>query len=145
MAGQGTEVPPLNSPEAIERGLAAKTVAIVGLSSDPESASHRVGSYLQAHGYRVVPVNPREESVLGEKSYASLRDVPEKIDTVDVFRRAEAVPGIAEDAIAIGAKVLWMQLGIVSREGARIAQEAGLAAVMNRCMKQELKKRDGEG
>lgn len=135
----------LNSPEAIERGLAAKTVAIVGLSGDRDSYSYQVGHYLQSQGYRVIPVNPKEQTILDETSYPSLRDVPDKVDTVDIFRRPEAIPGIVEEAIEKGASVIWMQLGIVSREAAQKAQDAGLTVVMNRCMKIEHKARHGEG
>jgi len=136
--------PPINTLEAIERGLAGKTIAVVGLSSDPESASFRVATYLQSQGYRIIPVNPKEQSVLGETAYPSLRDVPEKIDVVDVFRRAEAVPPIGAEAIEIGARVLWMQLGIVNRQAAKQALDAGLTVVMNRCMKVEHKARHPE-
>jgi predicted CoA-binding protein len=125
---------PRNSRAAIERGLAAKTVAIVGLSSKPESASYEVGEYLQRHGYRIIPVNPKEQEVLGERAYPSLRDVPVPVDVVDVFRRAEAVPGIVEDAKAIGAPFLWLQLGIVNEEAAREAEAAGMTVVMDHCM-----------
>ncbi|HVR88399.1 MAG TPA: CoA-binding protein [Candidatus Limnocylindria bacterium] len=115
----------------------ARTVAIVGLSPDPLRPSNFIGFYLQRHGYQVVPVNPRETAILGEKSYPSLRDVPFPIDVVDVFRRPEAVPDIARDAVAIGAKTLWLQFGVVSTDGARIAEDGGLSVVMDRCMKVE--------
>ena len=115
----------------------ARTVAIVGLSPDPLRPSNFIGFYLQRHGYHVVPVNPRETAILGEKSYPSLREVPFPIDVVDVFRRPEAVPEIARDAVAIGAKTLWLQFGVISPEGARIAEDGGLAVVMDRCMKVE--------
>jgi predicted CoA-binding protein len=115
----------------------ARTVAIVGLSSNELRPSHFVGFYLQRHGYRVIPVNPRESEVLGEASYPSLSDVPERIDVVDVFRRPEAVPAIAEEAVAIGAGALWLQFGVVSPEGAEIARRGGLAVVMDRCLKVE--------
>jgi len=128
---------PINSPEAIERGLAGKTVAIVGLSSRPGSASFPVASYLKSQGYRVIPVNPTEKSVLGEVSYPSLRDIPEKVDVVDVFRRSDLTPAIAAEAIEIGADVLWMQLGIANHKAAQLARDAGLTVVMNRCMKIE--------
>lgn len=136
--------PPINTLEAIERGLAGKTIAMVGLSSNPESASFRVASYLYSQGYRIIPINPKEQSVLGEAAYPSLRDIPEKVDVVDVFRRSEAVTPIAAEAIEIGAGVLWMQLGIVNREAAKHALEAGLVVVMNRCMKVEHKARHPE-
>ncbi len=117
--------------------LTAKTIAIVGLSSNTLRASHFVGFYLQRHGYRVIPVNPRESAILGEKSYASLKDVPERIDIVNVFRAPAALPGIAAEAVAIGAKSLWCQFGVINEEGARIAEEGGLAVVMDRCIKVE--------
>ena len=115
----------------------ARTVAIVGLSKDPLRPSSFIGYYLKRHGYRIVPVNPREPQILGEKSYPSLKDIPFPVDVVDVFRRPDAVPDIARDAVAIGAKALWLQFGVVSAEGARIAEAAGLAVVMDRCMKVE--------
>lgn len=125
---------PRNSPEAIERGLAAKTIAIVGLSSNPASPSHEVGEYLQQHGYRIIPVNPKEQEVLGERAYPSLRDLPEPVDVVDVFRRADAVPGIVEDAKAIHAPFLWLQLGIINEQAAHDAEAAGMTVVMDHCM-----------
>ena len=115
----------------------ARTVAVVGLSANELRPSNFVGFYLQRHGYRIVPVNPREDEVLGERSYASLSDVPERIDVVDVFRAPDAVPGIAAEAVAAGAGALWLQFGVVSDEGARIAAEGGLDVVMDRCMKIE--------
>jgi predicted CoA-binding protein len=121
----------------LELILNARTVALVGLSRNELRASHFVGYYLQRHGYRVIPVNPNEEHVLGEKVYASLRDVPDKIDVVDVFRDPAAVPGIAREAVEVGAGALWLQFGVISPEGARIAQEGGLAVVMDRCLKVE--------
>ena len=115
----------------------SKTVAIVGLSTRPEHDSQLVAAYLSSHGYTVIPINPQATEIMGWKSYASLRDLPEPPDVVDVFRRAEAVPAIADDAIAIGTKVLWMQLGITHRAAAKHAREAGLMVVMNHCMKRE--------
>ena len=114
-----------------------KTVAVVGLSSDQSRPSYRIARYLQGCGFKVIPINPSISEVLGEKAYASLRDVPEKIDIVDVFRRAEDVPPIADDAIAIGAKCLWMQEGIVNKEAAKKAEQAGLKVVMDRCIMME--------
>jgi predicted CoA-binding protein len=114
-----------------------RTVAVVGLSDKPHRDSHRVATYLQRAGYRVIPVNPMVTEVLGEKAYPSLRDVPEAIEIVDVFRRAEAVPAIVDDAIAVGAKVVWMQDGIVHNEAAGKARAAGLQVVMNKCMLRE--------
>ena len=115
----------------------AETIAIVGLSPNELRASHFVGFYLKRHGYRVVPVNPREKTILGETSYPDLASVPFPIDIVDVFRAPDAVPQIARDAAAVGAKALWCQYGVISPEGGRIAEEAGLKVVMDRCMKVE--------
>ena len=114
----------------------AKVVAVVGISSKPWRPSHEVASYLQQHGYRIVPVNPNEQEVLGEPVYASLLDIPEEIhvDVVDVFRRAEHTPEVARDAVAIGARVLWLQEGIVSDEAARIAADGGLEVIMGVCI-----------
>ena len=117
--------------------LNARTVAIVGLSASELRASNFVGYYLQRHGYRVIPVNPNEERVLGEQVYASLRDVPERIDVVDVFRAPAAVPEIAREAVEVGAGALWLQFGVINPEGARIAQEGGLPVVMDSCLKVE--------
>ena len=111
-----------------------RTIAVVGLSSNPERYSFEVASYLQSKGYRIVPVNPNESEVLGERAYDSLLNVPETIDAVDVFRKAEETPEIARQAVAIGAKVLWLQNDIVSDEARRIAEEGGLDVVMGVCM-----------
>ena len=115
----------------------AKRVAIVGLSPNELRASYFVGYYLRRHGYEVVPVNPREESILGVRSYPSLADVPEPVDVVDVFRAPDAVPEIAREAVASGAGALWLQYGVISAEGAQIAVDGGLDVVMDRCMKVE--------
>jgi uncharacterized protein len=115
----------------------AKTIAIVGLSGNPLRASNFVGFYLQRHGYRIIPVNPREPEILGEKSYANLRDVPGPVDIVNVFRAPAAVPEIAREAVAIHARCLWCQFTVISEEGARIAEDGGLAVVMDRCIKVE--------
>jgi uncharacterized protein len=114
----------------------AEVVAVVGISSKPWRPSHEVASYLQQHGYRIVPVNPNEHEVVGERVYASLLDIPEDIhvDVVDVFRRAEHTPEVARDAVAIGARTLWLQEGIVSDEAARIASEGGLEVIMGVCI-----------
>lgn len=125
-------------PRAIQRVLhTAKTVAIVGLSSNRLRASHFVGFYLKRHGYRIVPVNPRETEVLGEPSVPTLRDVPGPVDVVNVFRAPDALPDIAREAVAIGASALWCQFNVVNEEGARIAEDAGLTVVMDRCIKVE--------
>lgn len=119
-----------------------KTIALVGVSPKPDRASHRVMAYLQARGYRVIPVNPacQIEELLGERVYSRLEDIPEtiKIGMVEVFRRSEAVPEIADAAIRIGAKVLWLQLGVVHADAARHAQEHSLRVVMDRCPKIEI-------
>ena len=114
-----------------------RVVAVVGLSANWWRPSFFVAKYLQDHGYRVIPVNPAYAEVLGEKCYANLRDVPDKIDMVDCFRKAEEIPALAEDAIAIGAKCLWMQLGVVNHAAAKRAADAGLEVVMDRCVKIE--------
>ena len=121
----------------LELILNARTVALVGLSGNELRASNFVGYYLQRHGYRVIPVNPNEERVLGERAYPTLADVPERIDVVDVFRDPAAVPQIAQEAVDAGAGALWLQFGVISPEGARMAQEGGLAVVMDRCLKIE--------
>jgi predicted CoA-binding protein len=123
--------------------LNARTVAIVGLSSSELRASNFVGYYLQRHSYRVFPVNPNEEHVLGERVYPSLREIPEHIDVVDVFRNPSAVPDIAREAVEVGAGALWLQFGVISSEGAQIAQDGGLAVVMDRCLKVEHARRLG--
>jgi predicted CoA-binding protein len=129
---------PYQDVETIRRVLGyARTVAVVGLSSNVLRASHFVGYYLQLHGIRIVPVNPRETEVLGQHAYPSLIDVPEQVDVVDVFRQPEAVPAVAEEAVRIGARALWLQFGVVSPDGARTAADAGLDVVMDRCMKIE--------
>jgi predicted CoA-binding protein len=128
-----------------------RTVAVVGLSSNPDKASYRVANYLQSVGYHIIPVNPFVDQVLGEKSYKSLLDVPETIEIVDIFRPSDAVPAIVEDAIQLknragSPKVIWMQLGIVNEEAARRAKEAGFTVVMDRCMMREYKRlRQGKG
>lgn len=112
-----------------------RTIAVVGCSPRPERPGHYVAKYLQDLGYRIIPVNPGQSEILGEKCYASLRDIPEPVDMVDCFRRAEDIPPVVEDAIAIGAKFIWMQLGIVNDEAAKRAMEAGIEVVMDRCPK----------
>ena len=112
-----------------------RTIAVVGCSPRPERPGHYVAKYLQDLGYRIIPVNPGQTESLGEKCYASLRDIPEPVDMVDCFRRAEDIPPVVEDAIAIGAKFVWMQLGIVNEEAAQRAMAAGIEVVMDRCPK----------
>lgn len=111
----------------------AKTIAVVGCSADPGKASHEVAAYLQAQGYRTIPVNPRGGTILGETVYPDLASIPFPVDLVDVFRPPADCPGVARQAVAIGAKTLWLQLGIVSDEAATIARAGGLAVVMDRC------------
>lgn len=125
-------------PDTIRKILRyARTVAIVGLSSNPLRASHFVGFYLRLHGYRVIAVNPREKEVFGEPAYPTLSDVPVPIDVVDVFRAPAFVPAIADEAIKVGARALWLQFTVISPEGAEKAARAGLDVVMDRCMKVE--------
>jgi len=114
-----------------------KRIAMVGLSSNPFRPSHFAAIYMLSQGYDVTPVNPREKEVLGRRSYASLRDLPDPLEIVDIFREPAAVPAIVEEAIAAGAKVIWMQLGVVHEEAAERAREAGLEVVMDRCVKIE--------
>ena len=129
---------PYQQPAVIQRVLLnAKTIAIVGLSGNPLRASHFVGFYLRRHGYRIIPVNPREAEILGERSYASLREVPERVDIVNVFRAPDALPDIARDALAIAAGSLWCQFNVINEQGARIAEAGGLSVVIDRCIKVE--------
>jgi predicted CoA-binding protein len=125
-------------PLTIQRVLlSARTIAVVGLSANALRASYFVGFYLQRHRYRLIPVNPRESEVLGERCYASLLEIPEKVDIVNVFRAPGALPEIATQAVAIGAGCLWTQFGVINEDGARIAEQGGLAVVMDRCIKVE--------
>jgi len=133
-----TDLARYQDPLTIQRVLnTAKTIALVGLSNNHLRASYFVGYYLKRHGYQVIPVNPRETEILGQTCYPSLRDVPEQIDVVDVFRDPAAVPEIAREAVDVGAGALWLQFGVISPEGARLAQEGGLPVVMDRCLKIE--------
>jgi len=113
----------------------SKTIAVVGLSSKPDRPSHEIASYLKDQGYRIIPVNPTIQEALGEKAYPSLRDIPGRIDIVQIFRRPEEVPAIVDDAISIGAKVVWMQPGAENEEAAAKAESAGLKAVVGACMR----------
>jgi predicted CoA-binding protein len=128
---------PYHDPDVIRTVLNRTRIAVVGLSANELRASHFVGRYMQLHGYEVIPVNPREESILGLASYASLSDIPEPVDIVDVFRKPDAVPAIAEEAVATGAKCLWLQFGVISDDGATIAGDGGLDVIMDRCLKVE--------
>lgn len=111
-----------------------KTIAVVGASTDDTKPAHNIPAYLQSQGFRIIPVSPRGGEIFGEKVYATLKDIPEPIDTVDVFRPSEETPDIARQAVEVGAKTLWLQSGIESEEAARIAEEGGLTWGMNRCM-----------
>jgi predicted CoA-binding protein len=112
----------------------SRVIAVVGLSADSWKDSHRVAKYLKEHGYRIIPVNPSVTEVLGEKSYPDLKSIPEKVDVVDVFRRPEHIPAIVDEAISIGPKVLWLQLGVRNDQAASKAREAGLTVVQDECM-----------
>jgi len=115
----------------------SRTIAVVGLSSNRSRPSYGVAEYLQSVGYHIIPVNPNESEVLGEKSYPGLEAIPEKVEIVDIFRRSEAVPEIVESAIRIGAKAVWMQEGVMHPEAAERARQAGLAVIMDRCIFRE--------
>jgi predicted CoA-binding protein len=121
-----------------------KTIAVVGLSSNPMRPSYDVTEYMQAAGYRIIPVNPNERKVLGEKSYARLEEVPEKIEIVNVFRRAEEVPAVVDSAIRVGAKVVWMQQGVENEEAAEKARAAGLMVIEDACILVEHRRRARE-
>ncbi len=124
--------------EEIEQILReSRVVAVVGCSTNPAKDAHKVPLYLKMQGYRVIPVNPFAEEILGEKAYPSLEDVPEEIDIVNVFRPAEETPEIAKAAVKKKAKVLWLQLGIINEEAKKMAEEAGIKVIMNRCIKRE--------
>ncbi|MGH2398383.1 MAG: CoA-binding protein [bacterium] len=123
----------IDEPEAILRD--SKTIAVVGLSPNPERPSHEIASYLQAQGYQIIPVNPNAGTVLGERSYPSLRAIPVPVDVVQIFRKPQDVPPVVEEAIAIGAKAVWMQEGIMHEEAAERGRRAGLTVVMDRCMR----------
>lgn len=114
-----------------------RVVAVVGLSPDPQRPSYQVAQYLQNHGYRVVPVNPTCQEILGEQCYPTLKDIPFQVEVVDIFRKVDAIPAIVAEAIAVGAKAVWLQLGLEEPQAAQTAKNAGLKMVMNRCMKIE--------
>jgi len=124
-----------NPPDTTIREILAtpRTVAVVGCSPDPDRDSHRIAALLKAKGHRVIPVNPSCQEILGERCYASVRDIPETVEMVDVFRRPEFVDQIADEAIAVGAKILWLQLGVINEPVAGKTQDAGLTVVMDRC------------
>lgn len=128
----------INSHETIRRILdECRTIAVVGLSSDPSRPSHGVSGYMRRHGYRVIPVNPNETEVFGEKAYPDLAAVPEKIDLVDVFRRSDEAGKAVDEAIAVGAKAVWLQEGVIDRGAAQRALDAGLLVVIDRCWLKE--------
>ena len=114
-----------------------RIIAMVGLSPDPSRPSHRVAKYLTSHGYTVIPVNPDAQEILGTRSYSDMSSIPEPIEIVDIFRRSEEVMPIVDEAIKIGAKVVWMQEGVINEEAASMARDAGLLVVMNKCMFKE--------
>ena len=129
---------PINSPETIRRIFdECRTIAVVGLSSDSSRPSHSVAGYMRRYGYNVIPVNPNETSVFGEKAYPDLFAVPEKIELVDVFRRSDEAGKVVDQAIAVGAKAVWLQEGVIDREAAQRALDAGLMVVMDRCWLKE--------
>jgi len=136
MADSACELPEKNASSDEIRNLLtrARTIAVVGLSPDPERDSHRVAAYLRERGYRVIPVNPTVAEVLGEKAYPDLASVPVPIDIVDVFRKPLAIPGVVDEAIAVKAKAVWMQLGLAHNAAAEKARAAGLEVVMNKCI-----------
>ena len=131
------ELATYQNPQVIKAALAEKRIAVVGLSANELRASHFVGFYLKRHGYEIVPVNPRETSILGCECYPSLTDIPEPVGVVDVFRAPEAVPEIARQAVAIGARYLWLQFGVISEEGIATAEQGGLDVIVDRCLKVE--------
>ena len=125
---------PINTDEGIRELLSStKTIALVGASTNPQRASHAVMRYMMDRGYRVIPVNPNETEICGQKAYASVKDIPEPVDMVDIFRRSEDTDPIIDEAIAVGAKSIWLQLAIINEEGAKRAEAAGLKVVMDRC------------
>jgi predicted CoA-binding protein len=130
-----------NIPEILEQ---SRTIAVVGLSPNPDRPSHDVARYLKQQGYRVIPVHPQADEILGEKVYRRLEDIPESIDIVDVFRRAEDTPSVAEAAVRVGARTLWLQLGIENDVAEAIASAGGLNVVQNRCLKIEHRRLMGE-
>ena len=134
-------MPVIEAEQIAELLMSAETIAVVGLSDNPLRTSYRVSQYMQSQGYRVIPVNPAIRESLGEKAYASLDEVPEKIDIVNVFRRSEHVPEVVEEAIRLKLPAIWMQEGIVHEEAAQKARQAGIFVVMNRCIFKDHRKR----
>ncbi len=145
--GEACAMPDGNPPgeEIVKLLQHARTIAVVGLSDKPERDSYEVAHYLKEHGFRVIPVNPAKKSILGETSYPDLSSIPEKIDVVDIFRQVDAIPGIVDEAIKVGAGAVWMQLGLAHAESAKKARDAGLVVVQSKCMKIEHSRMTGEG
>ena len=137
MSAAQADLSAYQDPEVIQQALHTKRIAVVGMSANELRASNFVGYYLQRNGYEVIPVNPREEEIYGLKCYPSLRDIPHEVDVVDVFRDPSAVPEIAEEAVAIGAKFLWLQFGVISPEGVEIARAGNVQCIVDRCIKIE--------
>jgi predicted CoA-binding protein len=131
ISGGWANPPPEKIKELLEN---SKTIAVVGLSPKPDRASNGVSEYLQKQGFRIIPVNPGENEILGEKSYSDLKSIPDRVDIVDVFRRPEAAPGIVEEAIAVGAGAVWLQEGVVSEAAFEAGSRAGLIMIMDRCI-----------
>jgi uncharacterized protein len=128
----------MNDTQVAELLREAKTIAVIGLSSNRMRASFGVASFLQRQGYRIIPVNPNETEILGERAYACLRDVPDDVDIVNIFRRSEKVPDVIDDALQKGARCIWMQEGVINDTAAQRAESAGIPVVMNRCILKEL-------
>lgn len=137
LPGIGKTMKPIVSDQIGELLTRVKTIAVVGLSSDPMRPSFGVSQYMQRKGYRIIPVNPNESSVLGEKAYPNLSEVPEKIDLVDVFRRSEFVPEIVEETMRLRIPAVWLQEGVIDQAAAKRARDAGLTVVMDRCILKE--------
>jgi predicted CoA-binding protein len=133
----------MNEPETIRAMLSCRTIAVVGLSDNPDKPSHYVSAYMKKHGYRILPVNPAVETVLGEPSYGSLAELPEKPDVVDVFRLPNAIPAIVEEMITLGLRNLWVQQGIVNEAAAAHAEQNGIRVVMDRCIMVEHRRASG--
>ena len=124
----------MNSIEEIKKIFQMKTIAVVGMSPKPERPSHYVAMYMKEQGYNIIPVNPGHNEIAGMKSFPSLLEIPQTIDVIDVFRRSEYVLSIAESAVTVGAKALWLQDGVINEDGSALAENAGLLVVMNDCM-----------
>jgi uncharacterized protein len=128
----------MNDTQVAELLREAKAIAVIGLSSNRMRASFGVASFLQRQGYRIIPVNPNETEILGERAYACLRDVPDDVDIVNIFRRSEKIPDVIDDALRKGTRCIWMQEGVINNAAAQKAESAGIPVVMNRCILKEL-------